>query len=1126
VALSTSLTASSSSTALLGNAQQWLSVCQSLLCDSKDWVELKRDLQIPTSELTYRMYSECFVKVCRFEYLIHALRNQQRQSDMEEAAMFSKIRHDLRSLKASHRQHEHSRRNTAALQRHKARRWCAMTWRWILRSLANERGPWSTYLNAPEHERPKIYWKLDESETQNRMRPKLRVNYHGTDHKDAKHSLNTNISLAELLRQQAEAEELLKTQLKRKELKEAEEPDAKDEEDLVEGKEDEQDSKVVQLIKEEPVYATECQMINISGCMRGELTLTTTHIYFEAKPEPKPAPDPRKLRRAEQLKSQWEIKDRKWPLAELSALHYRRSQLRRVAMELFFSDHSNYFFRFESEAERNKVCHKITRLLRPYLRARPRAALDARSGAGGLGLGLGTSSASRTKTGALNVSPLDYYNISSKNPAETLRRSGLTLAWQQRKISNFDYLMHLNTIAGRTYNDLSQYPVFPWIIADYESTALDLHDPEQYGKVYRDLRKPVGALNPDRLQGFLERYHGMEGDPSFPKFHYGTHYSNAGIVLFYLLRMEPFTTQAIQLQDGKFDHPDRMFHSIPAMFRGCLTNPADVKELIPEFFYLAEFLRNANELDLGVCQSGQALGDVILPPWAATPEDFVRIQREALESEYVSQNLHHWIDLIFGYKQRGKDAEEAHNVFFYLTYEHADLEADASKLAQIDNFGQTPSQILTTPHPSRFAADDSTTSIFRRLQYLHLYSQETVTARAASDNPLLFISHASERILSIGLDQILSIHKWRNSTPEYVPPFYFEMEKSRSKPRRVGVHFAVGLNILPFFFALSHCEKYLLSCGHWDNSFRCSVVDTGVNVQSISQHKDIVTCMALSETGDVLVTGSKDTTVMVWEVGDNRPWSSSSVDSGLDSGLAGSYINASSASLSVATGLSSSASLSLSSSSSSPSSVPTPTLDLNKANSGLAGGAYINERPKHILYGHDDEVTCVAVNADFDLVVSGSKDGTCILHTCRKGRYVRSVYPPNGGALRWVGISSEGYIVTHSLADCELHLFDINGRHLHSASTHEERLYAFMFSNDGQFLITGGDHKQVVVRAVHNLQIVHKFPAVPSTIRCLTSTPNEQHLLVGLQNGQLLIYALHYSYLRQRFIKRLGQLGF
>ena len=66
--------------------------------------------------------------------------------------------------------------------------------------------------------------------------------------------------------------------------------------------------------------------------------------------------------------------------------------------------------------------------------------------------------------------------------------------------------------------------------------------------------------------------------------------------------------------------------------------------------------------------SGSPLGDVDLPPWAkGSAHEFVRIHRAALESDIVSKQLHNWIDLIFGHKQRGEDAVAAMNVFHHLT---------------------------------------------------------------------------------------------------------------------------------------------------------------------------------------------------------------------------------------------------------------------------------------------------------------------------------------------------------------------------------------------------------------------------------------------------------------------------
>ena len=55
-------------------------------------------------------------------------------------------------------------------------------------------------------------------------------------------------------------------------------------------------------------------------------------------------------------------------------------------------------------------------------------------------------------------------------------------------MSNFHYLMFVNTLAGRTFNDLTQYPVFPWVISNYKDEELDLTNPRNF----RDLTKPIG----------------------------------------------------------------------------------------------------------------------------------------------------------------------------------------------------------------------------------------------------------------------------------------------------------------------------------------------------------------------------------------------------------------------------------------------------------------------------------------------------------------------------------------------------------------------------------------------------------------------------------------------------------
>lgn len=63
-------------------------------------------------------------------------------------------------------------------------------------------------------------------------------------------------------------------------------------------------------------------------------------------------------------------------------------------------------------------------------------------------------------------------------------------------------------------------------------------------------------------------------------------------------------------------------------------------------------------------QSGEQVNDIKLPPWCDdSARLFILIHRQALESDFVRKQLHQWIDLIFGYRQKGKAAVEAVNVF-------------------------------------------------------------------------------------------------------------------------------------------------------------------------------------------------------------------------------------------------------------------------------------------------------------------------------------------------------------------------------------------------------------------------------------------------------------------------------
>ena len=270
-------------------------------------------------------------------------------------------------------------------------------------------------------------------------------------------------------------------------------------------------------------------------------------------------------------------------------------------------------------------------------------------------------------------------------------------------------------------------------------------------------------------------------------------------MLFYLLRLEPFTSLAHQLQGGKFDHADRLFNDVPTCWKGVTSVVSDVKELIPEIYYLPEMFVNVNNVDFGVKQStGRAVNHCGLPPWAADAFDFVAKNRAALESEHVSRHLHLWIDLVFGYKQRGPAAVRANNVFYYLTYEgNVDMEAitDPTLLKamqdQIANFGQTPSQLTRKPHPRRMSAEDTLGGSHWLLANPHGACRYPlrVPPSACGGIPAAVVAAAPERAVlvvvgSSGPPKIVT-HRWLPNTPDSSAlPFTFEPARARRETGR------------------------------------------------------------------------------------------------------------------------------------------------------------------------------------------------------------------------------------------------------------------------------------------------------------------------------------------------------
>ncbi|GMF17286.1 unnamed protein product [Phytophthora fragariaefolia] len=734
------------------------------------------------------------------------------------------------------------------------------------------------------------------------------------------------------------------------------------------------------------------------------------------------------------------FKRRRWRIDDIVAMYRRRYLLKPTALELFIQPtRKNYFFNLSSEDV--VLFHEALMARRPLLLKRDPSVRRLR------------------------------------HPSSLFRNSSMSNRWVQHEISTFEYLMWLNTIAGRTYNDLTQYPVFPWIISNYDSATLDLSRKE----TYRDLTKPMGALEPTRLKFFVDRYNAFE-DPDIPKFMY------------------PFTSYALSIQGGKFDHADRLFHSIAETWHNCLTDYTDLKELTPEWFYLPEFLLNCNKLDLGTRQSGVGVNDVVLPPWASSPEDFVMKNLVALESEYVSANIHHWIDLVFGCNQRGAAAVKANNVFFYLTYEGmvdidsiTDPVVKSSMQSQIAHFGQTPTQVLREPHPQRqsllkavFAS--STPGSAKAWSICSASDLPRSLLSVPHEAPVVLVKliHGTSLIVCVDGNGMLSTHRFgpklaktqhhqhsskskgavstASSSGDHSGEF-IELQDRKSRKVLGEKRFLSVHQSAPNSVALLHEGMVICTVGHHDFSARFHSTADGALLYRLLQHQSVVTCVNTSSSGVLLALGCTDGTISVWKV--------ATMNSTLLSALK------------------------------------------------LFRGSKSSSKPVHandysadqVLLGHNAQVNCVRASDELGVCVSGSASNECLVHNLEDGSIIHSFDVPGDlePGVTSLALSSVGHVVLQSMGigNPILYSFHLNGTLMAKLSLGDRPMASLSICARYSKVIASNS-EQALVMTAHTLndQRVLLEREAYGDISSQGLAPDEMHVVFGVGSGKIVCLPL------------------
>lgn len=463
-------------------------------------------------------------------------------------------------------------------------------------------------------------------------------------------------------------------------------------------------------------------------------------------------------------------------------------------------------------------------------------------------------------------------------------------------------------------------------------------------------------------------------------------------------------------------------------------------------------LRNINALELGASQSGEVVSDVKLPPWARDSYDFVRVNREALESEAASSTLNRWIDMIFGYKQQGFEAEKAMNVFFYLTYEN---NVDVEKITdpqlantistQIFHFGRTPTQLFGKPHPQRKPLGKiiDINNVITISAPLKIYF--SALTKLKPNSPIM--ARAIMKIKILHNREVYCIRSNRSVTKYLFAKtvnengLYFSLDPVQNfnspKDGLIDSEDSSIYSYSPPFQFFQGCKSLALG-GYWDGRIQLRRFSTSESLNLKFFHSSTVTALEISEDEKLAITGSRDGECVVWTIEDGV-WTC-----------------------------------------------------------------------KHSFAHHEDEITCISISEDIHSFATTSLDGKCNIYSISSCKLNKQIAMPENKPITFVrfSLSAPCKLLLYSHEDRCIYSYSVNGDILRSVQEYSNvttmTLVRYVTGED--FVMCGGEKGEIWIRHAGTLEKVNNSSlGVASPVTSLEMTSDFKHIIVGCADGELAI---------------------